>query len=90
MALVTYIPRMLPMVLFADLNLPSFLKRFLKFIPYAALSALIFPEILFSTDNIKSALFGGLISFVLAFYNINLFFVVISGILGVLCWEIIL
>lgn len=88
MAAVTYIPRLLPMILFSKINLPPFLERFLKFIPYTALSALVFPAILYSTENIQSALIGSIISVILAFYNINLVLIVLSGILGVFFWEV--
>ena len=46
MALVTFIPRLLPMLLLKDLSLPWWLKEWLSFVPYAALGALIFPGIL--------------------------------------------
>ena len=47
MAVVTYLPRLLPMLLLSTDKLPSFLKRFFDFVPYAVLTTLIFPEILF-------------------------------------------
>lgn len=90
MAIVTYIPRMLPMLLLSEIELPTFLKRFLKFIPYTALSALIFPEILYSTDSLQSAIFGGIIAIILALFNTNLLLIVLSGISGVFLWEILL
>jgi len=43
MMLVTYIPRLLPMYLMNVDKIPDELKRFLSFIPYAALGALILP-----------------------------------------------
>ncbi|NLK73153.1 MAG: AzlD domain-containing protein, partial [Clostridiales bacterium] len=60
MLLVTYIPRMLPLVLLRDIKLHPFLDRFLKFIPPAVLGALIFPGILTSTGNLASAIAGGI------------------------------
>ncbi len=43
MMLVTYLPRMIPMYFINVEKIPSELKRFLSFIPYAALGALILP-----------------------------------------------
>lgn len=43
MMIVTYLPRMLPMYFINVEKIPIELKRFLSFIPYAALGALIFP-----------------------------------------------
>ncbi len=86
MALVTYIPRMLPMVLLKDIQLPTLLNRFLKFIPYAALGALIFPGIISSTGNISSAIAGGVVAIALALYNVNLMLIVLGGITGAFIW----
>ena len=87
MAVVTYLPRMLPMVMFRRFKFPPFWKRFLRFIPYAALSALVFPGFLTSTGNPVSALAGGLAAFVLAWYRFNLMLIVLGGILGVMIWQ---
>lgn len=86
MGLVTYIPRMLPMVLLQDITLPPFLNRFLKFIPYAAIGALIFPGILSSTGSTASAVAGGLVSAALAYFRLNLVLVVLGGIAGTYLW----
>ncbi|MDD3363481.1 MAG: AzlD domain-containing protein [Syntrophomonas sp.] len=89
MGIVTYIPRMLPMVFLSDIRLPRFFNSFLRFVPYAALGALIFPGILNSTGNTESALAGGIISIVLAFLRMNLILVVFGGILGVFMWGML-
>jgi len=87
MGLVTYIPRMIPMVLLKELKLPPYLKRFLQFIPYTALGALIFPGILYSTNHTASAVIGGIISVIIALLRLNIIIVVIGGILSVYLWE---
>lgn len=87
MALVTFIPRMLPMVLLKDVKLPSFATRFLKLIPFAALGALIFPGILTSTGDTNSAIAGGLVALVLAGLRMNLILVVFGSIGGVFIWQ---
>ncbi len=46
MALVTYIPRLLPFVLVDRLRFSPRMERFLRLIPYTAMAALIFPGIL--------------------------------------------
>jgi branched-subunit amino acid transport protein len=90
MGLVTYIPRMIPMVILKDMKLPAYLKSFLQFIPFAALGALIFPGILSSTGNTSSAVAGTIVSFILAFLRLNIMIVVLGGILGVYLWQIIM
>lgn len=84
MAVVTYTPRMLPMVFLSRLELPAPIRAFLKHIPYAALGALIFPGILGSTGNTLSAIAGGAVSVVLAYFRLNVIFVVFGGIAGVM------
>ncbi|MBM7557972.1 AzlD domain-containing protein [Halanaerobacter jeridensis] len=90
MAVVTYIPRLLPLALFSNLHLPPFFKRFLEFIPYTALSALIFPAILSATGSLGSAILGGIVAIALAYLEINLFLIVSSSIAGVLFWELLI
>lgn len=89
MGLVTYLPRMLPLVFMKDSHLPRFLAVFLRFVPYAALGALIFPGILSSTGNAGSALAGGLIAVVLAWGRMNIMVVVFGGIAGVYLWGLL-
>lgn len=83
MGIVTYLPRMLPMVFLKNIKLSSPVKRFLEFVPYAVLASLIFPGILYSVENPLSAVFGAAISISLAFFRFNLVLVVMGGIAGV-------
>jgi branched-subunit amino acid transport protein len=46
MCVVTFVPRVIPLLLGRDLVLPGWIRRWLSFFPYAALGALIFPGIL--------------------------------------------
>lgn len=90
MGLVTYLPRMLPIVFLNNINLPSFWQNFLRFVPYAALGALIFPGILYSAGNVASAVCGGLVSLILAILRVNITLVVLGGIAGVYLWNLIM
>ncbi len=67
MALVTYIPRMLPFVLVDRLRFSPRMERFLRLIPYTAMAALIFPGIL-SVDAARpwAGLLGGAAAALLA------------------------
>lgn len=92
MALVTYIPRMLPMVLLQHVKLPLYIKRFMKLIPYAALGALIFPGVFNSAgaEHIGSAIVGCSIAILLAWLETNLIIVVAGGIAGALMINVYL
>lgn len=58
MALVTYLIRMLPLALIRRQIESPFVKSFLYYVPYATLSAMTFPAILFSTGSVISAALG--------------------------------
>ena len=56
MAGVTYLIRMLPLVLVKKEITSPYVKSFLYYVPYACLAAMTFPAILFATDSVISAL----------------------------------
>jgi branched-subunit amino acid transport protein len=89
MALVTYIPRMLPMVMLSGVKLPGRLRTFLGYIPYAALGALIFPGILTSTGDTGSAVCGLGASIALALAKLNVMLVIAGGIATVYLYQLI-
>ncbi|XXM73957.1 AzlD domain-containing protein [Lysinibacillus sphaericus] len=81
MALVTYIPRMLPFIVFKGKELPPFLQGVLKNVPFAVLGALIFPSILLIQEgNLLFGLVGTVAAFLLAFLGANVIVVVIGAI----------
>lgn len=90
MGLVTYLPRMLPVVVLQHVKLSPFLHRFFQFIPFAALGALIFPGVLTSTGSLSSAIAGGLLSMIFAWFRANVLMVVLAGIGGAFVWKMIL
>ncbi len=81
MAVVTYIPRMLPFVMFRGKELPPFLQGVLQNVPFATLGALIFPAVLLINDgNILFGLAGAAAAFIIAFLGANVIIVVIGSI----------
>lgn len=90
MALVTYAPRMLPLVFLRDIRMPPFIRSTLQFVPYAILGALIFPGALYSTGNIQTAVAGILGSVTLALLRLNLVVVVLGGIACAYLWGFML
>lgn len=81
MGVVTYIPRMLPLVAFDANKIHPRLQGLLKNVPYAALGALIFPGILLvNPDNLLYGMVGAATAFAVAFAGANLIFVVLSAI----------
>lgn len=84
MAVVTYLPRMLPLAVFKRKIENKFIRSFLTYVPYAVLSAMTFPAILYATsDNpaigIPSAAAGLLVALALAYHNRGLFTVALAS-----------
>lgn len=90
MALVTYLPRMLPLAFFRRKIQNPFLRSFLLYMPYGILAAMIFPAVFFSTSSWISASFGVLIALFLSWLRRGLLTVAIGGTLSVLIAEWIL
>lgn len=90
MALVTYIPRSAPLVLFKKEITSKRIRAFLNYVPYAVLAAMTFPDILYSTSNYISAIAGTCTALLLSFYEKSLIVVAIGAILTVFAAEIIL
>lgn len=76
--LVTYLIRAVPIVLYRGKEPSKFLKSFLEYIPYAALGGLLFPEVLFSTGHIATAVMGCLFASALILKKQNML-IVVSG-----------
>lgn len=84
MALVTYIPRMIPLTILDGKELPPIISGVLSNIPYAVLGALIFPAVLFVQEgNILFGIIGAATAFLIAFLGGSLMPVVL-GTIGVL------
>jgi branched-subunit amino acid transport protein len=81
--LVTYIPRLIPFLMIKQIKLPSFLEQFLSYIPFAALGALIFPQVFFSAGekNLLPATVATIVCMILAWNRMNVIVVVLAGIL---------
>ncbi|WP_347552253.1 AzlD domain-containing protein [Pseudalkalibacillus hwajinpoensis] len=82
-AVVTYIPRMIPLVFFKSENIPSIVQNVLKNVPFAILGALIFPGILTISDDIMFGVIGAVAAFLVAYLGANLIVVVMFSV-GVL------
>ncbi len=87
MSIVTQLPRLLPLVVLSRLNLPPLVIRWLKQIPIAVLSALLFPSLFmpngnlsFSLDN--TTLLAALPCILVAFKTKNLLLTILTGIIA--------
>ena len=88
MAIVTYLIRMLPIVLLRREIESPFIRSFLYYVPYVTLSVMIFPAILYSTGHIASAVCGFVVATTLAWFQRSLFVVAISACAAVFLVEL--
>ena len=90
MAGVTYLVRVIPFSLFGKKITNRFLNSFLYYTPYAVLSAMTFPAILYATGNVISGAIGLVAALLLAYKNKSLITVASGACLSVLAVELIL
>ena len=83
MALVTYIPRALPLTLYRKKIKSQLLNSFLYYVPYAVLGAMVFPAILYSTQSTRASVVGLIVAVILAFLEKDLLVVAIGSIAAV-------
>lgn len=84
MAVVTAIPRFLPVFIVDMVAFPKWVDRWLNAIPYAALGALIFPGILtVKPDAPQVGIIAGLVGVVLSLMNVHIIGVVLGAIVSV-------
>ena len=89
MALVTYIPRVLPVTVFRKQIRSRFIRSFLDYTPYAVLGALTFPDVFFSTGHLFSAAGGTAVAIVLGYKGKSLVVVAVAAIAAVYILELL-
>jgi len=79
MAVVTYLIRMLPLAAFRRRINSRFIRSFLYYVPYAVLSAMTFPAILYATGSLPSACVALAVALALAWMEKSLLTVAIAA-----------
>lgn len=87
MAGVTYLIRMLPLVLARKEITSRFVKSFLFYVPYACLAAMTFPAILSSTSSVISGIIGFLAALFAAYREKSLLTVAVFACAAVFAAE---
>ena len=90
MASVTYLIRMLPLVLSRKEITSTFVRSFLYYVPYACLAAMTFPAILFSTGEMAASVAGFAAALILAFQRKSLIVVASIASLAALLAELLI
>lgn len=90
MALVTYLPRVIPMAVFRKEITSNYIKSFLYYVPYAVLASLTFPDIFTSTASLITAIAGTLTALLLAYKEKSLVVVALVSMLTVFLTQMLL
>jgi len=83
MAVVTYLIRMLPLTAFRRPIRSRFAQSFLTYIPYAVLGAMTFPDVMYSTGDLRTAAVGVIVAVILAWRGKGLVTVAIAACVAV-------
>ena len=90
MAVTTYLIRMLPLTVFRKPIKSRFVKSFLHYVPYACLTAMTFPAILYDTACMLSGAAAMVVAIILAFRGKSLLTVSLASCVAVFVSEQIL
>lgn len=86
---VTYLIRMIPLVLCRGRLENQWIRSFLAYVPFAVLGAMTFPAILYSTEGMASGLAGTAVALVLAFRRKSLLNVAVGACLAAFAVELL-
>ena len=90
MALVTYLIRCIPLTVFRKPIKSRFVKSFLHYVPYACLTAMTFPAILYDTAYLLSGAAALIVAVLLAYRGKSLLTVSVASCAAVFLTEQIL
>jgi len=90
MALVTYIPRVVPLTVFRREIKSRYIRSFLDYTPYAVLGAMTFPDVFTSTGSLYSAFAGTAVALFLSYRRKGLVTVACSAIAVVYVVEMLI
>ena len=90
MAVTTYLIRMLPLTVFRKTIKSRFIKSFLHYVPYACLTAMTFPAILYDTTYMVSGAAALVVAITLAYRGKSLLTVSLASCAAVFLCERIL
>ena len=82
MAVVTYIIRALPMVIFRQKIKNKWVKSFLYYVPYTVLASMTFPAVFYSTGSVASGVAGCVVAITLSYFRRGLLTVALGSALA--------
>ena len=89
MALVTYLPRMLPLVIFRKKINNRYVRSFLNYVPYAVLAAMTFPAILSDAGSLAAGIAALAVAVLLSYIGKSLIVVALCSSAAVLLVQLL-
>lgn len=90
MALTTYLIRVTPMAAFHKKLENQWFKDFMFFIPFCVLSAMTFPDVVYSTKSISSGIIATVVAIIMSWRRRDLLVVAIGAVAAAVLTEFIL
>ena len=90
MAVTTYLVRALPLTLFKKPIRSRFIRSFLHYVPVACLTAMTFPAILYTTENVISGAVGLAVAVLLALRKKSLIVVAAASCCAVFLTDLLI
>ena len=90
MALVTYLPRVIPLAFFKNKIKNRFVQSFLMYMPYGVLASMVFPDVFASTASFVSAIPACVCALVMSYKKCGLMSVALCAVGVVFVCEYIL
>lgn len=90
MAAVTYLIRLLPMLLFRKKIKNRFMRSFLYYIPYSVLAVMAVPAFFHSTEFVISGVAACVVAVILAYFRRGLITVAMGSALTALIFELVI
>lgn len=88
-AVVTYLPRFLPILLLKNANLPLWFRKWMGYIPISIFASLIATDIFFQEDNVQFdltsnvKLIPSLITLFVAYKTKNMIYSILAGVISI-------
>ncbi len=79
MVVITYLIRMLPLVIFRKKIKSRYIRSFLFYVPYAVLAAMTFPAIFAATGSTVTAVVGTMVALILSFLSRTPMIIIVIG-----------
>jgi branched-subunit amino acid transport protein len=93
--LITFGTRFSLIFLFGKFNIPETMRQALHYVPPAVLSAIVFPELLYRSDQLdislgNTRLLAGIVAILVAWYSKNTLLTILAGMIALFALQVLI